>query len=115
MRCCQSRRHVWNVLLSAVLGLFAFVGNPVTQTTPEWTTPFPPFHIAGNLYYVGSKGLANYLITTPQGHILINSDLEANILLIRASVEKLGFKFRDIKIFLISHAHWDHDAGSAMM
>ena len=75
----------------------------------------PPFHIAGNLYYVGSKGLANYLITTPQGHILINSDLEANVPLIRASVEKLGFKFSDIKILLISHAHWDHDAGSAMI
>ena len=76
--------------------------------------PWNEFHIAGNLYYVGSKGLANYLITTPQGHILINGDLEANVPLIRASVEKLGFKFSDIKILLISHAHWDHDAGSAM-
>ena len=64
-------------------------------------------------HYVGSKGLANYLITTPQGHILINSDLEANVPMIRASVEQLGFKFTDIKILLISHAHWDHDAGSA--
>ena len=79
----------------------------------DWTEPFPPFRIAGNLYYVGSKGLANYLITTPQGHILINSDLEASVPLIRASVEKLGFKFSDIKILLISHAHWDHNAGSA--
>ena len=79
----------------------------------DWTEPFPAFRIAGNLYYVGSKGLANYLITTPQGHILINSDLEANVPLIRASVEKLGFKFADIKILLISHAHWDHDAASA--
>jgi metallo-beta-lactamase class B len=83
------------------------------QATADWTEPFPAFRIAGNLYYVGSKGLANYLITTPQGHILINSDLEANVPLIRASVEKLGFKFSDIKILLISHAHWDHDAGSA--
>ena len=79
----------------------------------DWTEPFPPFRIAGNLYYVGSKGLANYLITTPQGHILINSDLEANVPLIQASIEKLGFKFTDIKILLISHAHWDHDAASA--
>jgi metallo-beta-lactamase class B len=83
------------------------------QTNPDWTEPFPPFHIAGNLYYVGSKGLANYLITTPQGHILINSDLETSVPLIRASVEKLGFKFSDIKVLLISHAHWDHDGGSA--
>lgn len=83
------------------------------QQPPEWTEAFPPFKIAGNLYYVGSRGLANYLIATPQGHILINSDLEANVPLIKDSIEKLGFKFTDIRILLISHAHWDHDAGSA--
>lgn len=82
------------------------------QANADWTEPFPPFKIAGNLYYVGSKGLANYLITTSQGHILINSDLEENVPLIRASVERLGFKFTDIKILLISHAHWDHNAAS---
>jgi metallo-beta-lactamase class B len=81
----------------------------------DWTEPFPAFRIAGNLYYVGSKGLANYLITTPRGHILINSDLEANVPLIRASIESLGFKFTDVKILLISHAHYDHSAGSDMI
>src|SRR5260370_13682875 len=90
-----------------------FTGCAVAQNDHAWTEPFPPFHIAGNLYYVGSKGLANYLITTPQGNILINSDLEANVPLIKASIEKLGFKFIDTKILLISHAHFDHDAGSA--
>jgi len=84
-----------------------------SPSPPEWTEPFPPFRIAGNLYYVGSKGLASYLITTSQGHILINSDLEANVPMIRTSIEQLGFKFSDVKILLISHAHWDHDAGSA--
>jgi len=79
----------------------------------DWTEQFPAFRIAGNLYYVGSKGLASYLVTTSQGHVLINSDLEANVPMIRASVESLGFKFSDIKILLISHAHWDHCAGSA--
>ena len=103
------------VLLAVTLGASAVASPAAAQNQPEWTEPFPSFHIAGNLYYVGSKGLANYLVTTPQGHILINSDLEANIPLIRASVEKLGFKFSDIKILLISHAHWDHDAGSAML
>ena len=93
--------------------LLSVGARPASAQNAEWTEPFSPFHIAGNLYYVGSKGLANYLITTPQGHILINSDLEANVPLIRASVEKLGFKFNDIKILLISHAHWDHDAASA--
>jgi metallo-beta-lactamase class B len=81
--------------------------------SPDWTEPFPPFRIAGNLYYVGSKGLANYLVTTPQGNILINSDLEVNVPMIQSSIEKLGFKFKDTKILLISHALWDHDAGSA--
>jgi metallo-beta-lactamase class B len=94
---------IFNALLSTVRA----------QGRPDWTEPFPPFRIAGNLYYVGSKGLANFLITTPQGHILINSDLEASVPLIRNSVENLGFKFTDIRILLISHAHWDHDAGSA--
>jgi len=79
----------------------------------DWTEQFPAFKIADNLYYVGSKGLASYLITTPQGHILINSDLDESVPLLRASVEKLGFKFSDIKILLISHAHWDHNAASA--
>ena len=98
---------VHRLLLSfAVAAAFA-------QQAAEWTEPFPAFKIAGNLYYVGSKGLANYLIATPQGHILINSDLDANVPLIKDSLEKLGFKFTDVKILLISHAHWDHDAGSA--
>jgi metallo-beta-lactamase class B len=100
-------------LLFAALASVALSDNALSQNSPDWTEPFPPFRIAGNLYYVGSKGLANYLITTPQGHILINSDLEANVPLIQASIAQLGFKFTDVKILLISHAHWDHDAGSA--
>lgn len=103
------------ILLAALLVAMTCAGSVVGQDPPDWLEPFPPFRIADNLYYVGSKGLANYLITTPQGHILINSDLEANVPLIRASVEKLGFKFTDIKILLISHAHWDHNAGSALI
>src|ERR1700753_3408671 len=80
---------------------------------PERTTPLKPFRIADNLYYVGSRDLASYLITTPQGDILINSNLESSPPLIRHSVEQLGFHWSDIKILLISHAHSDHDAGSA--
>jgi metallo-beta-lactamase class B len=81
--------------------------------TSNWTKPFPPHRIAGNLYYVGSADLASYLVTTPEGHILVNSSLEESVPLIRASVEKLGLNFGDIKILLISHAHADHCAGSA--
>jgi metallo-beta-lactamase class B len=96
------------VILASALatGLFA-------QVNPSWTEPYPPHKIAGNLYYVGSKGLASYLITTPQGHILLNSNLDTSVPQIRAGVEKLGFKFSDVKILLVSHAHWDHCAGSA--
>jgi metallo-beta-lactamase class B len=83
------------------------------QGNAAYNEPFPPHKIAGNLYYVGTKDLASFLVTTPQGHILINSDYEENVPLIKASVEKLGFKFGDIKILLISHAHADHCAGSA--
>jgi len=104
---------VWLTFAAALVAVIGFASTSYAQDDPEWTQPFPAFRIAGNLYYVGSKGLANYLITTPQGHILINSDLEANVPMIRASVENLGFSFSDIKILLISHAHWDHNAGSA--
>jgi metallo-beta-lactamase class B len=83
------------------------------QTNPDWTTPIAPFRIAGNLYYVGGKDLASYLIVTPKGDILINSSLETSVPMIRSSVEQLGFKFDDIKVLLISHAHFDHEAGSA--
>src|SRR5580704_3645212 len=72
-----------------------------TPSNADWTEPFPPFRIADNLYYVGSKGLANYLIVTPQGNILINSDTEPNVPMIKASIEKLGFKYGDTKILLI--------------
>lgn len=105
----QSIAIVW---LGLILAL-ALASSGLAQDSPDWTEPFPAFHIAGNLYYVGSKGLANYLVTTTQGNILINSDLESNVPMIRASIENLGFKFSDTKILLISHAHWDHDAGSA--
>jgi metallo-beta-lactamase class B len=101
------------VLLAATLITISCAQRPRAQARPEWTDPFPPFRIAGNLYYVGSRGLATYLITTPRGNILINSGPESNLPLVRANVKRLGFNFGDIRVLLISHAHWDHDAGSA--
>ncbi len=79
----------------------------------DWTTPVAPFRIADNLYYVGSKDLAAYLITTPGGDILLNANYTSSPPLIRRSVEKLGFHWRDIKILLVSHAHVDHAGGAA--
>ena len=97
-----------------VLILFFFITALAGQPA-GWMEPFPPHKIAGNLYYVGSKDLASFLIATPEGHILINSSFEESVPLIRASIETLGFKFADVKIVLISHAHSDHCAGSAAM
>ena len=99
--------------LSIFVFLLVFAGGTLAQEAPDWTNPFPPYRIIGNIYYVGSQGLAVYLITSPQGNILINSNLEKSVPMIRDSVEKLGFRFSDTKILLISHAHWDHCAGSA--
>jgi len=85
------------------------------QGNPDWHRPFPAFQIAGNLYYVGTADLAVYLVHTPQGNILINSDFEEDVPTIRASIEQLGFHYKDTKIVLISHAHADHDGGTALM
>ena len=79
----------------------------------EYLVPFPAHHIIGNIYFVGSKALGIYLITTPQGHILVNAGLAESVPGIQESVEKLGFKSSNIKILLISHAHFDHAAGAA--
>jgi metallo-beta-lactamase class B len=90
-----------------------FARHACSAVPADWTTPFPAFRIAGNLYYVGSADLAAYLIVTPQGDILLNSNLESSPALIRKSVVSLGFRFADIKILLINHGHYDHCAGSA--
>lgn len=84
----------------------------VTQAgTNTHGKPFPPFRIAGNLYYVGDDYQADYLIVTPKGNILINSGYATDVPKIKASIKKLGFSYKDTKILLISHAHIDHDAG----
>src|SRR5215471_3164449 len=95
------------------LALSLFAAPLRAQDDPAWTTPIAPFRIVGNLYYVGSQDLASYLIVTPEGDVLINSNLETSPPQIRASIQKLGFRFEDVKILLVSHAHFDHDAGSA--
>jgi metallo-beta-lactamase class B len=103
----------------AVLAMLLLAAPTRAQTYgpehPEWTTPIAPFKIADNLFYVGSQDLASYLIVTPAGDILINSNLKSSPPLIEKSIAQLGFHLRDVKILLISHAHFDHDAGSAQI
>ncbi len=103
--------------LQIILLLAFFAGNIFTvssqkvtepKTKEEWSRPYEPFRIAGNLYYVGTYDLGCYLITTTRGNILINTGLAASALQIKHNVEKLGFNFNDIKILLITHAHYDH-------
>jgi len=100
------------LLLGVVLGL-GETRLAAQAAPPEYLEQFPAHHVIGNIYFVGSKSLGIYLITTKQGHILINAGLNESVPGIRRSVEELGFQFSDIKILLISHAHFDHDAGAA--
>lgn len=94
---------------------FALVFASCAYASPDWYEAYPAFRIAGNLYYVGTRGLASYLVVTDKGNILINSDYEANVPMIKQSIESLGFKYQDTKIILISQAHSDHAAASALI
>ncbi len=80
-----------------------------------YSQPEDAFRLVGNIYYVGAKNIASYLITTPQGHILVDTGTTEMTPVIKANVEKLGFKLTDIKIMLSSHAHFDHIGGHAAM
>jgi metallo-beta-lactamase class B len=101
--------HTWRLwcLLLAIL----MVASPIAAAEKS----FPAHRVIGNTYYVGSEALATYLITSPEGHILINSGFEETVPLIKESVESLGFKMTDVKIILASHAHADHVAGHARL
>ncbi len=81
----------------------------------EWNQPFKPFQIIGNIYYVGTSSLACYIIKTNRGLILLDTALQESSPIVRANIESLGFKLKDVKIMLSSHAHFDHVAGHAEM
>jgi len=85
------------------------------QFHTAYSQPEEAFRLVGNIYYVGAKNIASYLVTTPQGHILVDTGTTEMTPVITANVEKLGFKMRDIKIMLASHAHFDHVGGHAAM
>jgi metallo-beta-lactamase class B len=81
----------------------------------DFATPFPAHRVIDNVYFVGTEALGTFLITTPEGHILINTDFESTVPAIARSVAELGFDFKDIKIVLGSHAHGDHMQGDALV
>ena len=88
----------------------AGTGNP-----RDWTEPVSPFRIVGDIYYVGSKGLAAYLIASPGGPVLIDGTLSENVPMIERNIAALGFRLRDIRVLLNNHAHFDHAAGLARL
>lgn len=93
--------------LASTFAVAQVVREPASTNT-EWSKPYPPFRMAGNLYYVGTYDLACYLITTSQGNILINTGLAASVSQIRNNIEALGFRFSDTKLLLTTQAHFDH-------
>lgn len=109
------KRHLFVCLFAIFFAATSVSAQYQKQIQPDWLKPFPPVKIAGNLYSVGSAELDSYLVATPQGLILINSNLTESVPAIQKNIEKLGYRFSDVKILLISHAHFDHCAGSALV
>lgn len=111
----SSRKIKWMMVTLLLIPAFSDGQKliPLPARQEAWTRDYEPFRICGNLYYVGTYDLACYLITTPRGHILINTGLAESVPMIRAHVKALGFRFSDIKILLATHAHFDHVGGMA--
>lgn len=104
----------------AFLCIAMFFSSPVAhaqadETSRSWNQPVKPFRIVGNLYYVGASDITSYLITTPQGHILLDSGFVETVPQIKNNVAQLGFRMEDVKILLNSHAHYDHAGGLALL
>jgi metallo-beta-lactamase class B len=98
------------LLLSPVIAIAQ--DDPVARS---WNKPVQPVRIIGNIYYVGASEVSSYLITTPKGHILLDSGLAETVPLIQANIRQLGFKLEDVKILINSHAHYDHAGGLATL
>lgn len=123
----RTPRHALRLLAATGLALLAsapaaepgLAPAPTTQWVRDlfaaWKAPVPPRHVGGNLYYVGASGVSAWLITTPAGHILLDTGFEDTVPIIQRGVEQLGFRLADIKLILSSHAHIDHTGGHARM
>ncbi len=109
----RALRSISLVLLLSLLPTLA--AAQADETSRSWNQPVEPFRIAGNLYYIGASDITSFLITTPEGHILIDGGFEETVPLIRDSVKKLGFRLQDVKILLNNHAHYDHAGGLAAL
>ncbi len=122
-----SPRFVIIFICSILSGGTAFAADPapavaaapgrawVQKLFDSLKAPVPPRRLVGNIYYVGASGVSSFLITTPAGHLLLDTGFEDTVPIIRRGVEQLGFKLTDVKILLSSHAHIDHTGGHALM
>jgi metallo-beta-lactamase class B len=97
----------------AAICLLAWLAGPVLAQNPAWTNPYPAFHIIGPLYGVGTEDLSAFLITTDEGHILVNTGLAGSIDIIRDNMDSLGYRLEDIRILLTTQSHFDHTADLA--
>jgi metallo-beta-lactamase class B len=112
-----------HALMALAMGLLAAAGQTVVKpdapikcsSCDEWNKPIDGFKVYGNTYYVGTEGLSALLVTSPEGHILLDGGLTQSAPLIEANIRKLGFKLEDVKLILNSHAHYDHAAGIAAL
>ena len=108
-------KHSYKRLIKvAAIASLLFASASPTYAQPEsWSMPFPGHRVIGNLYYVGTAGLSVFLVTSENGHILINTGLEDSVPLIRDSIESVGFQLEDVTILLAMQSHWDHTAALA--
>ena len=109
-----------NILLFIFIGSLLFLSPaPVKaqsdETSRSWNRPVKPFRIIGNVYYVGANEITSFLITTPQGHILLDSGFAETVPLIKESIKELGFRLEDVKVLINSQAHYDHAGGFALL
>ena len=89
--------------------------DPACSKCAEWNVSQQPFRVYGNTYYVGVHGLSSILITSPEGHVLIDGDIAASAPKIAANIQALGFRVKDVKLILNSHVHYDHAGGIAQL
>lgn len=103
--------------MKGFLATLALLAAPASAQLdpPAWTRPIEPFRIFGDIWYVGTEGLAAYLVKTPRGAILIDATMAENVPAIERNIVATGTKLRDVRYLLVSHAHFDHAAGDAAM
>ncbi|MDB4980737.1 MAG: Metallo-beta-lactamase precursor [Myxococcales bacterium] len=111
----RSGRHALLVALGALTASACASQGGVPSAMWSWNRPVAPYRVIGNVYYVGSTQVAQFLVTTPAGHILVDSGFETSVPRLRDNVAALGFRFEDVKLLLTSHAHIDHVQGHALV